>query len=421
MQETPVVTVFLRHGTDVLLLRRSDAVGSYQGRWGAVAGYAEGDPARAARQEIREETGIDPEAQVTLIRRGDALTVEDADLDTRWLVTPFLFECETRTVDPNEETSAFEWVPPTEIRRRETVPELWTSYDRVRPSVETVAGDTEQGSASLSIRALDVLRDEAALAAEADDDRGWSALVDLARTLVDARPAMAVLATRVDRAMSRAADAATPAALETAAAAGLERALSMDDEAAARAGARIEGARVATLSRSGTVLAALDRAGPEAVLVAESRPGGEGVGVASTLADRHGRETVTLTTDAAFAAQLATWDADALLVGADAVFADGSVRNKVGTRGAAIAATHAGVDVLVVTASDKIVPETSLPGEPRPEADLTDDPRVAVANPTFDVTRPRVLDTVVTEDGVVDAEEIEAIAASHVADRAWRH
>ncbi|ELK44964.1 translation initiation factor aIF-2B subunit alpha, partial [Haloferax sp. BAB-2207] len=39
-----VVTVFLRHDGRVLLTRRSDAVGTYQGRWAGVSGYVEGDP-----------------------------------------------------------------------------------------------------------------------------------------------------------------------------------------------------------------------------------------------------------------------------------------------------------------------------------------------------------------------------------------
>jgi len=420
MQETPVVTVFLRHGTDVLLLRRSDAVGSSQGRWGAVAGHAEGDPDAAAREAIREETGIDPDAATEPVRRGDPVPVADADLDTRWLVHPCLFECETATVEPNEETGESEWVPPTAILRRETVPDLWTSYDRVRPRMATVEADNDHGSAFLSLRALEVLRDEAALAAAGrGEPRDWAALTDLARALVDARPAMPVVANRVDRAVTEAFEQGTPAALERAAEAGLERALSADDDAAATAADRLAGARIATLSRSGTVASALERAEPAAVLVAESRPGGEGIAVAGDLAAQLDC-AVSLTTDAAFAAKLSAWDADALLVGADAVFPDGAVRNKVGTRGAAVAAAHEGIHVVAVAASDKVTPDDDLPAEPGPAADLTDDERVAVANPTFDVTPAALVDAVATERGVLDATAIGEVADEHRARRDWR-
>ena len=168
LEETGVVTVFLRHEAAVLLLRRSAEVGSDSGQWGGVAGRAEGDPNAAARRKIREETGLGAEA-VTLVRAGDPFEAADPDLGTPWVVHPFLFDAATRAVEPNDGTTAHEWVPPTEIRRRETVPDLWGSYDRVRPTVETVRNDREHGSASLSVRALEALRDEAALAGESGD------------------------------------------------------------------------------------------------------------------------------------------------------------------------------------------------------------------------------------------------------------
>jgi 8-oxo-dGTP pyrophosphatase MutT (NUDIX family) len=71
LETTHVVTVFLRHDADVLLFERSDEVGSYSGRWGTVAGHSGGDPDVAAREEIREETGLDPDADVTRVRRGE--------------------------------------------------------------------------------------------------------------------------------------------------------------------------------------------------------------------------------------------------------------------------------------------------------------------------------------------------------------
>ncbi|MFB6138141.1 MAG: NUDIX domain-containing protein, partial [Halobacteriaceae archaeon] len=101
LETVPVVTCFLRNGTDVLLCRRSEAVGSYAGRWGAVAGHvapsrdadpAGHDPLDAARREIAEEAGLAD--AVTLARRGDPFAVRDADRGTRWLVHPFLFDCE---------------------------------------------------------------------------------------------------------------------------------------------------------------------------------------------------------------------------------------------------------------------------------------------------------------------------------------
>jgi len=140
-------------------------------KWGGVAGHVADDagrdrsPRAAARAEIEEETGIG-DADVSLVRTGEPFPVDDSDRGDRWVVHPFLFDCESRAVETNVETSEYEWAVPSAILLRETVPALWSSYDRVRPRVATVRDDHEHGSASLSVRALEVLRDEAAIAAD---------------------------------------------------------------------------------------------------------------------------------------------------------------------------------------------------------------------------------------------------------------
>jgi len=427
MTETSVVTIFLRNGGDVLLLRRSEAVGSYPEKWGGVAGHVADDagrdrsPEAAARAEIEEETGIG-DADVSLVRTGEPFPVDDSDRGDRWVVHPFLFDCESRAVETNVETSEYEWAVPSAILLRETVPALWSSYDRVRPRVATVRDDHEHGSASLSVRALEVLRDEAAIAAdgrrprdrerrevESDD---WDALAGLARRLRDARPSMAVVANRVNRAMAAASEDRTLAAVEAGATEGIDRALSADDEAAANAADRLP-ERVATLSRSGTVLAAIRATAPDAVLVAESRPGREGVGVAEAVAEDCDATSVTLTTDAAFPFELDAWGAEALVVGADRVLPDGRVVNKVGTRAASLAAPDE-CPCYIVAASDKVATDATVDLEERDAAEVYDgDAAVAVANPTFDVTPADAVDAVITEDGALDAEGVAQVAERH--------
>jgi len=457
MTPTPVVTCFLRHRGAVLLLRRSDAVGSYPGRWGGVSGHVarpgadpdarERSPEAAARAEVAEETGLLDACE--LVRAGDPVAVDDEH--GAWRVHPFLFDCAARDARTNEETVECEWVAPTEILRRETVPALWDAYDRVRPTVATVAADRDHGAASLSVRALAVLRDRAgelAVGRSSGADGPRRELADLADELVAARPGMAALRNRVHRAMSEAAegpdasDAAwTAAAVEAAATGAIAAALSADDAAAAAAADRI-GGTVLTLSRSGTVLSALRAADLDGVVVAESRPGREGVGVAEALA-AEGHD-VTLVPDAAVAHHLGTGAVDAVVVGADTVLADGRVVNKVGTRGAAAAAAREGVPVDVVAARDKVAPATD--GDPgdggetdadsgdggETDADSGDggetavdlgavdpaavydgDADLRVAAPLFDVTPAALVDAVVTEDGALAPAEVRAVAEAH--------
>jgi len=403
MDEHAVVTCLLRHGTEVLLARRSDAVGSYRGRWGGVSGYAEGTPESAARREIDEEVGL-LEA-VEFVRSADPLVVEDADRGTRWLVHPFLFDCSRTDIDPNEEIADHEWVQPPAILDRKTVPRLRETYRAVAPTVGTVAGDDEHGSAYLSVRALEVLRDAAADV----EAGGGSDLAGLAAELRAARPSMGVVWNRINRVM---ADAdGSPAAVRERASAACRRALAADEEAAAEAARRI-GDRVLTLSRSGTVLAALRRADPETVYVAESRPKREGVGVAEELADE---VDVSLFVDAAVAHVLATEPVDAVLVGADSVLADGRIVNKVGTRPAALAADAADVDCYAVCATDKVLPTTDIALESGPADEVHGAEAVEVLNPTFEVTPSRLFDGLLTEEGALSTAEVAAVADEHAA------
>ncbi|WP_160133622.1 initiation factor 2B [Halococcus salsus] len=399
------VVCFLRNRGEVLLVRPRGSDGE-PGRWDGVSDTVSDDPGRGARNAVRSVVG--PENDCSPVRAGEPFPIEDGREGSRERF-PFLFECDSRAVEPSDEVVEFEWVPPTEIRRRETVPGLGRAYERVAPTVETVAADTDHGSAWLSVSALAVLRDRAGGLATADDPSGeheWDDLLDLAADLRAARPSMAVVENRVNRAMATANESGTAEAVERATIDGIERAFEAD-AAAAREAAGLLSGTVVTLSRSGTVLDALRTADGTSVIVGESRPAREGVGVAEALADDR---SVTLAVDAALPHLLATRPVECVLVGADTVLSDGSVVNKVGTRGLALAAAHEGIPTYAVTSSDKI----SYDGDP----DFEDGARGAVydggetidiANPTFDRT-PADAVTVVTEDG--------PLAPSDIADRA---
>jgi len=182
MDEAAVVTCFLRNRGEVLLLHRADDAETYPGRWGTVTGYVEDDdPAGTALMEVEEETGLGDD-DVELVRAGEPFVVRDDALGRQWRIHPFLGDAGRRDVALNEESAAAEWTSPTAILRRETVPDLWRSYERVAPTIETVAGDAEHGSAYVSIRGLEVLRDAAGAAAAGDDD--WARIVEVAEALL---------------------------------------------------------------------------------------------------------------------------------------------------------------------------------------------------------------------------------------------
>jgi translation initiation factor 2B subunit (eIF-2B alpha/beta/delta family)/isopentenyldiphosphate isomerase len=444
-----VVTCFLQNAESVLLVRRADDASTYPGLWAGVSGYVEGDPDATdpdARRELSEETGLADE-DLRLVRAGDPLTVHDSDGGPDdWVVHPYLFETTTREVTTNEEIAAVEWVQPTAIRDRETVPGLWDVYRRVGPRVVDVADDETHGSAQISVRALAVLRDAAGDAernAESDAvDGGWQSVAETARALRESHPGMAPLRTRIDRVMAE--SDRTPGAVRQRAETAVTDALAADDGAAGVAAERLnevvadaegtdaERPTVLTCSRSGTVAEALRRTEPRPnVVVTDSRPGGEGVDVAESLArefheDDTADATVTLVPDSAVAQVLAepeaidAPDVDAVLVGSDAILPDAGVVNKVGTRGVALAADAADVPVFVVTARDKISGTDEFVPESVDAVAVSDgDAPVEVVAPLFDRTPADLVTAVLTEGGALSPDAVRSVAAEHAELAGW--
>ncbi|MFB6197606.1 MAG: NUDIX domain-containing protein [Halobacteriaceae archaeon] len=402
---TDVVSVFLRNRGSILLLKRSENVGTYADKWGAVAGHAEGNPKKLARREIAEETGLDD--LISLVRRGDSFTFEDDRIGQTWRVHPFLFDCETRDVETNEETTDFEWISPTKILRRDTVPRLWTSYERIRPRVADVKEDHSHGSTYCAARALEVLRDEAALVAAKDGTRN---LQKLAKELRESRPNMTVLKVRIDQVMEKAVRAID---IEERAHLILQENFETTSAATARAAEIIDGS-VVTVSRSGTVSSALVASASD-VLIAESRPGREGIDVAEKLAQAI---DVTVTTDAALPGQL--HECDYVLLGADAILRDGSVVNKVGSLSIAMSANRANVPVYVASTTAKVSPRTDMKTERGNQSMIYDgEGDLDVLNPLFERVPPDLITSVISDRGRLNENDVKSIAQEHARRARW--
>jgi len=146
LRETHVVTGFLLR-TDmgqprILIVRRSQRVGSYNARWGGISGFVEEGvtPDEQAFTEIREETGLQRE-QIRMLRRGAVVEVEDPAIGRHWYVHPFLFEVLTPdAINLDWEATEKRWIEPAELRNYETVPKLQEAY------VSATQGKKVQGS-----------------------------------------------------------------------------------------------------------------------------------------------------------------------------------------------------------------------------------------------------------------------------------
>jgi 8-oxo-dGTP pyrophosphatase MutT (NUDIX family) len=123
-----VVTCLLEHDGKILLLKRSNLVGTYRGLWGGVAGYIEEleDPYDTAVKEIQEEAGISLDA-LELIWKGDPIEFSDIYAGRRydWIVYPFLFRIRSKELLRLDwEHEEYRWVYPSEVKKFDMVPGL---------------------------------------------------------------------------------------------------------------------------------------------------------------------------------------------------------------------------------------------------------------------------------------------------------
>src|SRR6266702_8063644 len=135
LRPTHVVTSFLKR-TDageprILIVRRSQRVGSYQGHWAGISGFIE--PGVTAEEqaytEIREETGLQKE-QVRMLKRGAVVEHVDPALGRHFYVHPFLFNVLTPdAIQTDWEATEMRWISPSHLKDYETVPKLPEAYE----------------------------------------------------------------------------------------------------------------------------------------------------------------------------------------------------------------------------------------------------------------------------------------------------
>ncbi|MFQ6060362.1 MAG: NUDIX domain-containing protein [Thermoplasmata archaeon] len=123
-----MVTSFIENNGRILLLRRSEFVGTYQGLWAGVSGYLERDeePRERAEKEIEEEVGM---RKLKLLAVGQR--VVSRNKNRFWIVHPFLFHASSGEVKLDWEHTEYKWVYPQEIGEFETVPRLSKTFQAV--------------------------------------------------------------------------------------------------------------------------------------------------------------------------------------------------------------------------------------------------------------------------------------------------
>lgn len=134
LRPTHVVTCFLQRSdeesTRILIVQRSQRVGSYHAHWAGISGFVEKDvtPDEQAFVEISEETGLQRD-QVRMLRRGTVVEHIDEELGRHFYIHPFLFAVSTPDqIHTDWEAVDMRWIAPDELANYETVPKLQEVY-----------------------------------------------------------------------------------------------------------------------------------------------------------------------------------------------------------------------------------------------------------------------------------------------------
>jgi translation initiation factor 2B subunit (eIF-2B alpha/beta/delta family) len=287
-------------------------------------------------------------------------------------------------------------------------------------SIASIAEDNRSGAAQIAERAADILLHRALSGEAASPDAFRHELLATGWALIRAQTAMAPLVNLVNTILWKIEENESPHELRQAvaqAAEAFKRQLRQHALRVAEGSLGLIGERctVATISFSSTVQHALihaQRAGRRVeVICAESRPGGEGRATAEVLANCG--MPVTLLRDAD--AIDAIGQADLVLVGADMLTSRGLV-NKAGTFAMATAARAVGKPFYTLCGSEKFLPPGFRP--PSDESRVTYEPLPTLARDAhipevvFDFTPLDLLSSIVTEQGVLPIEGIEAWLAA---------
>ena len=267
-------------------------------------------------------------------------------------------------------------------------------------TVEELRTDRQHGASWMARRAVETLLEVSTQPAESTDSL-VDALVKAGRELAESRPGVGAIAGATGRIL---------------AAANAHRYLDLDDlrrlideegqgllDGRVRAAAsiaiqlqeRLAGSVVLTHSASATVREALLHTPPARAICTVSEPIGEGRAFAEEL--RGEGLTVNLVEDADAPAALD--HATLFLLGADTVFRDGTLCNKIGTTALAEAAAARQTPVVVACEIVKLAPIEAVAA---PELS-------AEERALFELTPPHLITEFVTEEGCVSSDGVGAL------------
>ncbi len=121
-----VLTIFIICNDKILLLKRSDKVGTYKNKWNTITGYIdENKPLKdKINEEIEEEIGINKK-NILSYEIGKSFEFDDKKLNKKWIVTPAKVKLKKfPSIKLNWEHTEYKWIFPSDLIKYNIVPKL---------------------------------------------------------------------------------------------------------------------------------------------------------------------------------------------------------------------------------------------------------------------------------------------------------
>ena len=122
-EEAPVITVFVKYKNEILLLKRSNKVGTYKGKWNTIAGYLdEIKPIKEkVLEELREEICVHEE-KIKSIKIKEPYRLLDKNLGKTWIIHPVIVELKEKPeIKLDWEHTEYKWIHPKELYNYDTI------------------------------------------------------------------------------------------------------------------------------------------------------------------------------------------------------------------------------------------------------------------------------------------------------------
>ena len=130
-RECTVITVFVTYKGKLLLMKRSNKVSTYRGKWMTVAGYYdEPVPIRQkVEEELREELGVRKYKSMEAFKPYKHV---DKQIGKTWIIHSVLVELKSRPkIKLDWEHTELKWIDPKDLKKYDTVPSLMKTFKRV--------------------------------------------------------------------------------------------------------------------------------------------------------------------------------------------------------------------------------------------------------------------------------------------------